>query len=135
MQPARRLARPALALLAALVLTATTTAPTAAQAAFSIADVLSPGFPYSLVSADAVDRIAWIENERGMRNVYTAEAPGFEPLRLTDFLEDDGIDLQDLQISRDGEIVTFLRGHAPNREGGSPTRRAIPGAPSAPCGR
>lgn len=117
MQPARRLARPALTLLAALALLATVSTPAAAQAGFSIPDILSPGFPYSLVSADAVDRIAWIENERGMRNVYAADAPGFEPVRLTDFLEDDGIDLQDLQISRDGEIVTFLRGHAPNGEG------------------
>lgn len=91
--------------------------PSTAAQTFSISDVLSPGFPYSLVSAEDVDRIAWLENERGMRNVYTAVPPTFTPTRLTDFLEDDGVDLQTLQISDDGAIVAFLRGHQPNRDG------------------
>lgn len=99
------------------VLTALALASPASGQDFSIEDVLSPGFPYSLVSADAVDRVAWLEYERGMRNVYTASAPAFDPVRLTDFLEDDGVDLQSLQLSEDGEIVTFLRGHQPNRQG------------------
>lgn len=90
--------------------------PLAAQA-FSLADVLSPGFAYELVSAAGADRIAWLENERGMRNVYTATAPDFVPVRLTSFLEDDGTDLTGLQISRDGSVVVFTRGHAPNRVG------------------
>jgi dipeptidyl-peptidase-4 len=96
---------------------ALTAAPALGQSRYSIADVLSPGFPYSLVAAESVDRIAWLEYERGMRNVYTAVPPTYTPTRLTSFLEDDGIDLQSLQISDDGEIVTFLRGHQPNREG------------------
>jgi len=44
-------------------------------------------------------------------------APDFEPVRLTSFMEDDGVDLQDLQMSGDGEVVTFIRGHTPNRQG------------------
>ncbi len=84
--------------------------PAQAQARYSIQDILSPGFPSSLVSATHADRIAWIENERGMRNVYTAMPPGYEPVRLTNYLEDDGINLTRLQISDDGEIVIFLRG-------------------------
>ncbi|MEJ2203967.1 MAG: prolyl oligopeptidase family serine peptidase [Gemmatimonadota bacterium] len=114
MQHARRPTFPLLAAITFLALGATRAA---AQSDFTIADVISPGFPYSLVSADGVDRIAWLEYERGMRNVYTAVAPTFVPVRLTDFLEDDGVDLQSLQMSADGEIVTFLRGHQPNREG------------------
>jgi len=87
------------------------------QGNFSIEDILSPGFPSNLVSARYANRIAWIENERGMRNVYTATPPEYDPVRLTSYLEDDGIDLTGLQISDDGKIVTFIRGHAPNREG------------------
>lgn len=34
---------------------------------FSIEDVLSPGYPVQLVSAQAADRIAWIEYEEGKR--------------------------------------------------------------------
>jgi len=84
---------------------------------YSVADVLSPGYPYELVSAADVDRIAWIEYERGMRNVWSAAAPDFEPVRLTEWLEDDGVDLSGLQISDDGRVATFIRGHGPNREG------------------
>ena len=91
--------------------------PAAAQRAYSIEDVLSPAFPYSLVSATGADRIAWLEYERGMRNAYTATPPEYTPTRLTSWLEDDGVDLQSLQISADGEIVTFIRGHEPNDDG------------------
>jgi len=88
---------------------------------FSIDQVLSPPFPYNLVAARTNDRIAWIENERGMRNVYTAVAPAFTPLRLTATTEDDGLDLRPLQISEDGSIVAYIRGHAPGVGGESDT--------------
>src|SRR5262245_40896711 len=83
------------------------------QASFTLADVLSPAFPYNLVAAKKSDRIAWIENERGMRNVYTAGAPDFRATKLTTVAEDDGIDLRPLQISDDGSVVIYIRGHAP----------------------
>jgi dipeptidyl aminopeptidase/acylaminoacyl peptidase len=84
---------------------------------FSIEDVLSPGYPFDLVSAQRADRVAWIEYERGMRNVYTAGTPDFTPIRLTEHLLDDGSDLTDLRISDDGRTLVYVRGHAPNREG------------------
>ncbi|MBI4474076.1 MAG: S9 family peptidase [Acidobacteria bacterium] len=89
------------------------------QPRFTIEQVLSPAFPYNLVAARTADRIAWIENERGMRNVYTAAAPNFTPVRLTATTEDDGVDLRPLQISDDGSIVVFIRGHAPGVGGES----------------
>lgn len=88
-----------------------------AQEPFTIEQVLSPAFPYELVAARATDRIAWLEHERGMRNGYTAAAPDFEPRRLSISDEDDGHDLSGLQISADGSVIAFLRGHAPNRDG------------------
>ncbi len=91
------------------------TAPTAAP--FSIADIIGPPFPYELVSAHGADRIAWIAFERGTRNVYTATPPDFEPVKLTAYDADDGVDLTELQISDDGETVTFIRGHMPNGVG------------------
>ena len=88
-----------------------------AQSRPTIDQFLKPGFPENLVSAKKVDRIAWLSNERGLRNVYTAVAPNFVPVRLTRFLNDDGVVLTDLAISDDGTIVTFVRGSAPNPEG------------------
>jgi dipeptidyl aminopeptidase/acylaminoacyl peptidase len=105
------------ALSASAALLFTVWAPLSAQQRFTIEDILSPAWSFNLVSAKRADRIAWIEYERGMRNVYTAVAPDFTPVRLTNFMEDDGTDLSELQISDDGSIILFVRGHEPNREG------------------
>ena len=86
-----------------------------AQSRSKIDDYIAPAYPFELVSAKKVDRIAWLAFERGMRNVYTAAAPAFTPVRVTRHLEDDGIDLTNLSISDDGSTVVFVRGHAPNR--------------------
>jgi dipeptidyl aminopeptidase/acylaminoacyl peptidase len=90
---------------------------TGAQTRAGIDQYLAPGYPFELVAAKTADRIAWLAFERGMRNVYTAAPPAFEPVRVTRHLEDDGIDLTNLRISDDGSIVVFVRGHAPNRSG------------------
>jgi len=104
-------------LIGVLLSTAVFTSGAPAQTAPPVAPFISPGFPSDLVSAKKADRIAWLVYERGMRNVYAASAPDFKPVRLTKFLDDDGVILSDLQISDDGSIVTFTRGSEPNREG------------------
>jgi len=88
-----------------------------ASSAPSIAQFLSFPYPSELVSARKADRIAWLGYDRGQRNVFTAAAPDFKPVRLTKFLDDNGILLSDLAISDDGSVVTFVRGSEPNREG------------------
>jgi dipeptidyl aminopeptidase/acylaminoacyl peptidase len=90
---------------------------TVAQTRPGIDHYIAPGYPFELVAAKKADRIAWLAFERGMRNVYTAVPPAFEPVRVTRHLDDDGIDLTNLSISDDGSIVVFVRGHAPNRSG------------------
>jgi dipeptidyl-peptidase-4 len=83
----------------------------------TMAQFMSPAFPLELVSARRADRIAWIANDRGLRNVYTAAPPDFRPVRLTQYLKDDGVDLTQLSISDDGTMVVFTRGHTVNRDG------------------
>jgi dipeptidyl-peptidase 4 len=84
--------------------------PTAAQ-------FLKPGLPMELVSARKVDRIAWMAYEEGRRNVFTAAAPLYRPVRVTSFLKDDGVDLTGVKISDDGSTIVFVRGHALNNQG------------------
>ena len=84
---------------------------------FSLEQILSYSFAYELVSAKKADRLAWLEVERGKRNVFTAAAPDFRPFRLTNFLEDDGMELTNLRLSDDGKIVLFVRGSDPNHDG------------------
>jgi dipeptidyl aminopeptidase/acylaminoacyl peptidase len=76
-----------------------------------------PGTPTEIVAAKKAERIAWTAYEHGLRNVYTAAAPGFTPTRLTNITKDDGIELSDIGVSDDGSVVIFVRGTVPNRDG------------------
>ena len=102
---------------AAVLATLIATSEGTAQSKPTVEQFMSPSSPLELVSARKADRVAWMSYEKGMRNVYTAAAPNFTPVRLTRFLEDDGIDLTDVQISDDGTLITFVRGYTPNRAG------------------
>jgi hypothetical protein len=83
----------------------------------SMAQFMSAGYPVEIVAAKKADRIAWIANDKGLRNVFTAAAPGFRAVRVTSFMKDDGVDTTQLTISDDGSTVSFTRGHGMNRDG------------------
>jgi hypothetical protein len=93
-----------------------------------MAQFMSFAFPNELVAATKADRIAWVANDKGLRNVYTASAPAFKPARVTAFLKDNGVESTQLAISADGSTVVFTRGGAPNREGWIPSPEADPAA-------
>jgi dipeptidyl-peptidase-4 len=115
----RLIAVPVVALVVGLTPLASV-APAAAPPAsnrLTLAQYLKPGMPVELVSARSADRIAWIAYEEGKRNVYTAAAPDFKPVRLTAFLKEDGTDMTEIRIADDGSTVAFVRGSAPNRQG------------------
>ncbi|HJR59142.1 MAG TPA: prolyl oligopeptidase family serine peptidase [Vicinamibacterales bacterium] len=78
---------------------------------------LSNANPLELVAARKVDRVAWTVYEEGKRNAYTAAAPAFTPVRLTNFMKDEGTDISQIRISDDGSTVVFSRGTVPNRDG------------------
>jgi dipeptidyl-peptidase 4 len=88
-----------------------------AQGKPTVEQFLSPASPLEVTSARKADRVAWMTYDRGLRNVYTAAAPDFRPVRLTNYLSDDGRDLTDVNLSDDGSIAVFVRGSAPNRQG------------------
>jgi len=82
----------------------------AAAANFSIPDTLSYPFVLGLVSAPHADRIAWVRDVKGVRNVWVAQAPDFTPKQATQFTEDDGQELTQLTFSPDGSVLVFVRG-------------------------
>ncbi|MBN2266624.1 MAG: S9 family peptidase [Candidatus Aminicenantes bacterium] len=106
---------------AGLVITASAAIPPAGGPApegpFSLADVLSPAYPMDLVAAKRADRIAWIMNDRGARNVWTAEGPGFEPVNLTGFVQDEVFEIDQVLLTDDGGTAVFVRGGRPNAAG------------------
>ena len=93
---------------------------------WTLEDILSIPFPSQLVAASQADRIAWVMNIEGRRNVWTAAPPDFRPVRLTHFTSDDGQPIEDLRITSDGRYVVFVRGGAPNRAGEHPNPTSNP---------
>jgi len=92
-----------------------------AQSKPTIDQFMSPGFPSDLISARRADRIAWLADERGRRNVFTAAAPDWKPVRITNFMDDDGVVLSDISISNDGAITitnSTLSGNNADTAGG-----------------
>ena len=95
--------------------------------AYDMTDLLAVPYPAELVSAAQADTIAWIANERGVRNVWTAAAPQFTPRMLTQGADDDGQALGSLQLSRDGATVVWVRGGHPDGAGFSQNPQSLPG--------
>ncbi|WP_404374187.1 S9 family peptidase [Sphingomonas sp. MMS24-J45] len=62
-----------------------------------------------LVGAKDVPRFAWIENAAGVRNIWVA-TPGQPARAITAFTEDDGQQLADLTLTRDGTTIAFVQG-------------------------
>src|ERR1700682_975354 len=113
--------------LSILIITAAAFLPAATVPTYR--EFLSPASPQEIVAARRVDRIAWVDYAEGKRNAYTAVEPQFVPVRLTNFMKDDGIMMTAIRISDDGRTVAFLRGEAPNRAGWSPNASADPNGP------
>ncbi|MDH5588442.1 MAG: prolyl oligopeptidase family serine peptidase [Gemmatimonadota bacterium] len=100
--------------------------PVAAQDRMSVEDVLAYSFPASLVSAGDQDRVAWVENIQGIRNVWIAEGPGWAGRPLTTYDADDGQDITNLTLLPGGSGVMYVRGGAPNRQGEVPDPLSTP---------
>src|SRR5690606_14728775 len=100
-----------------LLFTALASGATAQQTRTPLEAFFNVASPLELTAAKRADRIAWTVYEAGLRNVYTAAAPDFTPVRLTSFVEDDGQEVSGVRLSDDGSIAVFVRGHAPNRDG------------------
>lgn len=76
---------------------------------FSLQQALSLPITANLVAAKDSNRIAWVLDERGVRNVWGAEGPAWVPHSLTQFSSDDGKEISDLLLSADGSLAVFVR--------------------------
>ena len=97
-----------------------------APRAFTVDQILGFPSPENLIASPVGATIAWTFNERGVRNIYLADGPAFEPRRLTSSREDDGQELTQLSFSRDGTTVMYVRGgdHGSNRQADAPPNPA-----------
>ena len=97
-----------------------------AQAPFTLEQAMSAPFPTELVATSKGDAVAWVSNDRGERNVWTATAPAFSGTARTTFHGDDGQEITSLAWAANGSGLAFVRGGAPNRAGEVPNPTSEP---------
>ncbi|HEY5029439.1 MAG TPA: hypothetical protein VIK39_13595, partial [Candidatus Angelobacter sp.] len=84
---------------------------------FTLEQVMSSPFPTALTSAAKVNRIAWVFDSKGERNVWIADAPDFAARQVTHYQGDDGQDIFAVKLTPDGKTVVFARGSEVSSEG------------------
>ncbi len=77
---------------------------------FTLEQVLSAPFPSEPTASPSGNRVAWVLNERGARNVWMASAPDWKGARVTSYTADDGQDLGQLHWTPDGNSVVYVHG-------------------------
>jgi dipeptidyl aminopeptidase/acylaminoacyl peptidase len=84
---------------------------------FTIEQALGYPFPHGLVAAKHGERIAWVFNLRGARNVWVADGPDFSAHQLTHYSGDDGMPIASLRLTPGGRTVVYARGSETNAQG------------------
>ena len=102
------------AALGAQQLASSGSAPAARRAVIPVAAVMSAPFA-SEIEGSPSGRFAWIVAQQGTRSVWVADAATRAATRVAHWAQDDGQDLTDLSLSRDGRTVAFVRGQPFNR--------------------
>ena len=102
--------------------------PAAAADRVSLEQVLGAPFPSGLVAAPAGagNRVAWVLNSRGRRNIWVAEGPEFKARPLTNYADDDGQEIGQLNWSPDGRTLVYVRGGPKNQAGEIPNPTSDP---------
>ena len=88
---------------------------------FTLRQVLSAPFPSGLTPAPQGGRVAWVYNDRGVRNIWVAEKQPdgtYRSRAVTHYTGDDGQDAGDLSWAPAGDALFYTRGGS--LEGGPP---------------
>jgi len=84
--------------------------PAFAAASPTLSELLAYPYVNGLVASPAGDRFAWVEDVRGVRNIWSASASETVPHSLTHYTADDGQELTQLTFSADGAKLLYVRG-------------------------
>lgn len=100
--------------------------PAMAQQAYTLDQILSAPFPSDLTAAPKGGKFAWVQDDRGVRNLWVALAPEYQGRQVTRYGQDDGQELTDLRFTPDGASLVYVRGGPPNRAGEIPNPTSDP---------
>ncbi len=77
---------------------------------FTLAQVLAYPYVSGLTAAPHADRVSWVRDVNGVRNVWMADGPAFKARQLTQYRDDDGQEIGELTFSPDGAHLVYVRG-------------------------
>lgn len=83
---------------------------------FTLEQVLSSPFPSDLIASKSGDKLTWVFDTEGKRNIWVAEAPAFKGRQLTRYDKDDGQEITEPVFSPDGNWIAYVHGGPPNSE-------------------
>jgi dipeptidyl aminopeptidase/acylaminoacyl peptidase len=86
---------------------------------FTIEQVLKSPFPTELTLSSQENRVAWVVNEQGSRNIFVKDNTT-AVRQLTNYTGDNGQDINSLSFTPDGNALIFIRGGGPNSAGELP---------------
>ncbi|MEM6379185.1 MAG: prolyl oligopeptidase family serine peptidase [Bacteroidota bacterium] len=95
-------------------------------AQFTIQQVLDSPFPTSLTADKTQNRVTWVFNHAGKRNIWMADLDANTSTQLTSFEEDNGQDISNLIFRNADNSLLFIYGGAPNRRGEIPNPTSHP---------
>ena len=83
-----------------------------AQSPFTVEQVISSPFPNELVAAAHENRVAWVFNAKGIRNVWVADGLDFVRTArpVTHYTADDGQPIASLRLTSDGKTALYALG-------------------------
>ncbi len=101
--------------------------PLAAQTpAVTLEGLLSTPFPSELLASPAGAKLAWVQNAKGIRNVWVAEPPEYRGRQVTKYNADDGQAIGGLEWTPDAKGLIYVRGGGANRQGDIPNPTSDP---------
>lgn len=83
----------------------------------TIADLLSPAFPTSIVADHQGASVAWVFNDKGSRNIFYGNPANNNITQLTNYKGDDGVDIANLCFAINDAKIYFVRGNTLNNKG------------------
>jgi len=96
---------------------------------FTIKEIISAPFPTSLTVSSNGDKVAWVYNESGVRNIWVASGSKLEGSPITKNTKDTGEAISSLIFTPNGDRLIFIKGSGPNRKGEIPNPTSLPDWP------
>ncbi|MHB8839244.1 MAG: S9 family peptidase [Gemmatimonadaceae bacterium] len=87
------------------------------QGVIPIERLMSAPYPGGLTAAPSGALVAWVLNDKGVRNLWVAAPPAYKGRPLTAYTRADGQDIGGITWSKDASTLFYTRGSGPNRAG------------------